>query len=116
MTNRVVWLICRKLIDIGRQRAVPCPDIYEIVHYAICSRCRNDIEVQGWRVEFKHEKKEIYEVTFKAMENEESRHLTDECFEDEEEEDEEEEFKVRRPKRLIVGEERPKRPKADFYV
>ena len=42
--------------------------------------------------------------------------MTGECIEDEEEEDEDEEFRVGRPKRLIVGEERPKRPEADFYV
>jgi len=114
LTNRVVWLICRMLINIGRRRAVPPPDIYEIVHYATCQRCRNSIEAQGWSVDFRHEEKEIYEVTFKATEI-----LQSEGFEDKEKEDEDEEdekFKVRRPKRLIVVQERPKRPEADFYV
>jgi len=114
LTNRIIRYICAILISIARRGVVPSPDILEIIHYAICPRCNDDIEAQGWRVEFKHKKKKIYEVTFKATET-----LQSECFEDKEEEDEEdedEEFKVRRPNRLIVGEEKPKTPEADFYV
>jgi len=98
-------------IRVGRRRAVPPPDIYEIVHYATCNRCINDIEAQGWRVEFKHKKKKIYEVTFKAREGRESRH-----FKDKEDEDEDEELKVGKSKRLTVGKKKPKTPEVDFYV
>ncbi len=115
MTNRVLWSLCRKLISIGRRGATAPPDIMEIIHYAVCRRCSDDIKAQGWRVECKREKKRIWEVTFKSMEIEEyARFLRDYMEgEEEEEEDEEEGLEVKRPTRLVVEE---KRPKAEFYV
>jgi len=117
--NRILWSFCRKLIAIGRWKAVPPPDLYDIVHYAICDRCRNEIEAQGWDVELKHTREIVYEVTFKAV----KAHIpSGECVggegeqEEDEEEDEDEELKVKRPKRLTVGEETPKRLEPDFYV
>ena len=47
------------------------PYIEEICHYASCPNCREDIEAQGWCVEFKHKDKRIYEATFKHAQYEE---------------------------------------------
>ncbi len=114
MTNRVVWSLCRKLISIGRRVTVAPPDIMEIIHYAICRRCRHDIKQQGWLVECKGHKKKIYEVTFKAMEIEEyARFLRDYMEGEEEEEEDEEDLEITRPTRLTPPD---KKPKAQFYV
>lgn len=119
MTNRfvlslrwAVWSICRAVIDIARRWAVPSPDIDEIMHYAICGRCRSDFEAQDWLVQFRHHDKEIYEVTFNSRAISEHTHFG-ECVHEEGEEEAEE---VERPERLTVRHERPIRPKARFYV
>ena len=114
MTNRVVWSLCRKLISIGRRVTVAPPDIMEIIHYAICRRCRDDIKAQGWLVECKGEKKKISQVTFKAMEIEDyARFLRQHMEGEEEEEEDEEHLEINRPRRLTVPD---KRPKGEFYV
>lgn len=68
---------------------------------------------------FKHERRRIYEVTFKAERRKEHRQSSGQYVEDEEEDEDEEgeeEFTVKRPRKLTLGKKRPKRPKADFYV
>lgn len=64
-------ILCRLLASVSRRLWVPPPEIDEICHYAICPACRQECEIQGWVVEFKHKDREIYEVTFKNAQYEE---------------------------------------------
>lgn len=94
--HKLKLVICQLLVTIYRRYYIPSPEIEDIAHYACCPNCRSCIEAQGWLVDFKHRNNKIYEVTFKARENGESKQFSGECFGDEE--------------------ERPKRRSASIYV
>jgi len=62
---RLRRVLCGFLASVSRRLWIPPPDIDDICHYAICPSCRLKCETQGWRVQFKQENNEIYEVTFR---------------------------------------------------